>query len=78
MSLSTFKREFKKTFGETPARYIKKKRLQRAKYLLISTTDPISEIAYSLGFIDPSTFSALFKTQFNISPSRYRLNQTAI
>jgi len=75
MSLSTFKREFKKTFADTPAHYIKSRRLQTAKNLLLTTTDSISEIAYSIGFEDISTFSAIFKEKFNLSPSKFRMNQ---
>jgi AraC-like DNA-binding protein len=75
MSLSTFKREFKKTFDETPARYIKYKRLNRAAVLLRCQGDSISAIAYDCGFRDATAFSANFHDQFNMSPSQYRLSQ---
>ncbi len=75
MSLSTFKREFKKTFGETPARYIKNKRLLHAASLLSCSNDSISSIAYDSGFQDVTTFSDSFQKKFNISPSKYRLSQ---
>ncbi len=75
MSLSTFKREFKKTFNETPARYIKQRRLTAAKNRLLITEDSITEIAFSLGFVDVSTFSANFNKKYGCSPSIYRLNQ---
>ena len=57
MSLSSFKREFKKVFDETPARYIKAKRLERAAQLLISSSDLISAIGFDCGFQDVTTFS---------------------
>lgn len=75
MSLSTFKREFKKVFGITPARYIKQRRLEEAAKRLLSGDDRITEIAFSLGFVDISTFSANFQEQYGLSPSKYRLNQ---
>ena len=75
MSLSKFKREFKKTFAETPARYIKNRRLLAAQKRLLTTDDSITEIAFSLGFIDVSTFSAVFHDKFKLSPSKYRLSQ---
>lgn len=75
MSLSTFKREFKRTFEESPARYIKNRRLLAAEKRLLTTDDSITDIAYSLGFVDISTFSAVFHDKFNISPTKYRLNQ---
>lgn len=74
MSLSTFKREFKKSFAETPARYIKQRRLKEAKKRLLTTEDSITEIAFSLGFVDVSTFSANFQAAFQQSPSQYRVN----
>lgn len=75
MSLSKFKREFKKTFEDTPAHYIKHRRLMEARKKLLTTDDSITEIAYSLGFIDVSTFSASFQEKYTISPSKFRLNQ---
>ena len=46
--------------------------LNRAKNLLLSSTDSISEIAYSLGFEYSQHFSKLFKTKSGMSPSEYR------
>ena len=72
MSLSTFKREFKKQFNETPARYIKHRRLEHAATELLCKADPISEIAFQSGFQDVTTFSANFQEKFKTSPSFYR------
>lgn len=77
MSLSKFKREFKKTFDDTPGRYIKHRRLMEAEKRLLTTNDSITEIAFSLGYVDVSTFSANFQEKFNISPSKYRLNRNS-
>ena len=75
MSLSTFKREFKKTFDESPARYIKHRRLEKAASLLSCKDDSVTNIAYDCGFQDLSTFSAIFQDKYGLSPSRFRLNQ---
>ncbi|GAB5416884.1 MAG: hypothetical protein Crog4KO_17510 [Crocinitomicaceae bacterium] len=75
MSLSTFKREFKKTFGETPAKYIKNRRLNHAASLLSCSDDSITTIAYDSGFQDITTFSANFQEKFQVAPSKYRLTQ---
>lgn len=75
MSLSTFKREFKKTFGETPARYIKDRRLNHAASLLSCSDESITTIAYDSGFQDITTFSANFQEKFQVAPSKYRLSQ---
>lgn len=74
-SLSSFKREFKKVYDETPARYIKNRRLEHAANLLLSSEDTISGIAYESGFQDVTTFSHSFHMKYKISPSQYRLNQ---
>lgn len=75
MSLSSFKREFKKTFGETPARYIKTRRLQHAATALLCSGESVSSIAYDSGFQDITTFSASFQEKYNTSPSKYRMSQ---
>ena len=75
MSLSTFKREFKKIFDDTPARYIKNKRLEHAAHRLVCHRDPIAAIAFDSGFQDVTTFSASFQEKFKISPKNYRLSQ---
>ncbi len=76
MSLSTFKREFKKVFDDTPARYIKKKRLEHSASLLVCSDDSITSIAYDSGFQDATTFSDAFNKKYKMSPSKYRLSQT--
>ena len=74
-SLSTFKRDFKKEFDETPSRYIKTRRLERASELLLTTNEPVSGIGYVCGFQDATTFSTSFLEHFGSPPSKYRLNQ---
>lgn len=71
-SVSNFKRTFKQYFNNTPARYIKEKRLERAAELIATTTESISDIAYDCGFNDPTTFSAVFSNHHGVSPSLYR------
>ncbi|MEE9348783.1 MAG: AraC family transcriptional regulator [Flavobacteriaceae bacterium] len=67
MSLSTFKRYFIKEFNESPGKWLKEKRLNRAKELLVEGLKP-SEIYYDLGYNNLSNFSIAFKKQFEISP----------
>ena len=76
MSLSTFKRAFKKAYDETPAKYIKEKRLEHAASLLLCNNDSISSISFDSGFQDVTTFSDSFQKKFGQSPSKYRLSQT--
>nr|WP_211252736.1 AraC family transcriptional regulator [Crocinitomix catalasitica] len=71
-SLSTFKREFKKYFEDTPASYIRNKRMKKAADLLRHTSLTVSEISFQIGYEDSSYFSRLFQRKFNILPSDYR------
>ncbi len=77
LSISSFKREFKKIYNDSPANYIKTKKLEKAKELLIVGEQSVSEIAYDCGFNDLTGFSRSFKEKFGISPSSLRLNQNA-
>ena len=72
LSVSSFKREFKKVFNDTPNNYITDLKLKRAKELLSITEMPISEIAYGVGFNDPLYFTRTFKKKIGSSPSEYR------
>ncbi len=71
-SLSTFKREFKRHFDETPASYIRNKRMKKAADLLVHSSLTVSEISFQTGYEDSSYFSRLFHRKFNMSPSDYR------
>ncbi len=46
--------------------------IDKAKYLLLSSTDSISEIAYTLGFNYPHYFGRLFKQKTGKTPQEYR------
>ncbi|NJO87847.1 MAG: helix-turn-helix transcriptional regulator [Chloroflexia bacterium] len=72
MSISTFKRQFKTLFNDTPANYIKLKRLERAKELLAVNNLTISDIAYQTGFSDVAHFSNAFKSAYLLSPTEWR------
>ncbi|TDE05762.1 helix-turn-helix transcriptional regulator [Flavobacterium sandaracinum] len=75
LSLSSFKREFKKNYNATPASYIRNKRLEKAAELLLISEERITDIAFDCGFNDLANFSKLFHEKFNNSPSNYRLDQ---
>jgi len=75
MSLSTFKREFKKTYRQSPARYLKNKKLERAAELLAVSDQRVTEVAFDCGFNDAAHFTRSFHEKYGLSPSRYRLSQ---
>lgn len=65
---------FKKHMGMTIMKYAKKIRIDRAKVLLVTTTNSILEIGLTLGFHDQSHFHKVFKSFTGVSPSQYRNN----
>jgi AraC-like DNA-binding protein len=71
-SIPTFKREFKKLFRDSPAKWIMKKRLELAAGLLKNTKLRIREICFECGFENPTHFSRVFKEKMGISPLRFR------
>ncbi|MBB6458990.1 helix-turn-helix domain-containing protein [Flammeovirga kamogawensis] len=73
-SLASFKRKFTKIYQVSPAKYIRQKKLEKAKSILASSQDSISDVCYDCGFTNPVSFSRLFKLAYNISPSDYRLS----
>lgn len=75
LSVSSFKREFKKIYNNTPANYIKNKKLEHASELLLISDQRITDIAFDCGFNDLSHFSKSFQEKYGTSPSIYRLNQ---
>ena len=77
LSLSSFKREFAKHYNDTPANYIKSKRLEKAAELLIVSNMRITDIAFECGFNELANFTKSFHDKFGITPSNYRLNQIA-
>jgi len=61
MSLSTFKRRFKKEFGMSPHRYFTHRKLEKAKSLISHTDLPLNLVAAQCGFKEYSNFSSAFK-----------------
>lgn len=74
MSLATFKRNFKELYNESPAKYLKIKRLEKAASMLGNNKSQIAQIAFDCGFESASSFTRAFKNHFHVSPSEYRLS----
>ena len=72
VSQAHFIRTFRATFGETPHRYLQRRRVERAMYLLRTTTDPITDICLAVGFSSLGTFSRTFTEIVGETPTRYR------
>jgi AraC-like DNA-binding protein len=73
-SVPTFKRDFKKIFNDSPARWVTNRRLSLAKDLLVHSPLRIGEIAFECGFENQSHFSRLFKQRIGVSPVQFRTN----
>lgn len=74
LSLSSFKRKFSEVFGESPKKYIAKKKVEKAASMLRSNNQRVSEIAYQVGFDSLATFSRNFTSVYGQSPSDYRMS----
>jgi len=68
-SLSAFKRDFKKIFNDTPNRWLTKRRLHEARFLIEEKKQRPTDIYLDLGFEDLSHFSFAFKKEFGVSAS---------
>jgi AraC family transcriptional regulator len=67
-----FARMFKLAVGESPHAYVMKRRLERARHLMMTGSQPMSEIALSVGFSDQAHLCRLFRKAFGRSPANWR------
>ena len=72
VSEAHFIRTFRATFGETPHRYLQRRRVERAMFLLRQTEDSVTEICLDVGFTSLGTFSRTFREIVGESPTQYR------
>ena len=72
ISESHFIRAFRATFGETPHRYLQRRRVERSMYLLRETERSVTDICLEVGFSSLGTFSRTFREIVGHSPSEYR------
>ena len=72
MNNSYFCRKFKQAFGSCFSDYLLAYRLEKAKIYLSTTSDPVTEISFRVGFGNCSYFSKAFRERFAITPLAYR------
>jgi AraC-like DNA-binding protein len=72
VSEAHFIRTFRATFGETPHRYLQRRRVERAMFLLRETDHSVSEICLDVGFTSLETFSRTFTDIVGEPPTTYR------
>src|SRR5207244_3346162 len=72
VSEAHFIRTFRSTFGETPHRYLQRRRVERSMFLLRETDRSITDICLDVGFASLGTFSRTFRAIVGEAPSAYR------
>ena len=69
-------RTFRAAFGETPHRYLQRRRVERAMFLLRTTDLDVTEVCLAVGFTSLGTFSRMFSAVVGQSPSEYARHAT--
>ena len=72
LSVSYFSRAFKDSFGTTPHMHVLRLRLELAQKLMLTTEDPLSQIASACGLADQAHLSKLFRRLVGETPNAWR------
>ena len=72
ISEAHFIRSFRATFGETPHRYLQRRRVERSMFLLRETGDSVTDVCFAVGFTSVGTFGRTFHAIVGQTPSQYR------
>ena len=72
VSEAHFIRTFRSTFGETPHRYLQRRRVERSMFLLRETDRSVTQICLDVGFTSLGTFSRTFRDVVGEPPTAYR------
>jgi transcriptional regulator GlxA family with amidase domain len=67
-----FSRSFRNVFGETPHRYLQRRRVERSMFLLRETDRSVTDICFDVGFMSLGTFSRTFHEIIGETPTSYR------
>ncbi|MCF6744971.1 helix-turn-helix transcriptional regulator [Blastococcus sp. KM273128] len=72
VSPAHFIRSFRAAFGETPHRYLQRRRVERAMFLLRTGDRSVTDVCMEVGFSSLGTFSRVFRDVVGEPPSAYR------
>jgi transcriptional regulator GlxA family with amidase domain len=78
VSKAHFIRTFRATFGETPHRYLQRRRVERAMTMLRETDRSVTDICMAVGFTSLGTFSRTFSEIVGESPSAFRRRMATV
>jgi AraC-like DNA-binding protein len=78
VSEAHFIRTFRATFGETPHRYLQRRRVERAMFKLRETDRSVTDICLDVGFTSLGTFSRTFRDILGMTPTEYRTRTDVI
>jgi transcriptional regulator GlxA family with amidase domain len=78
VSEAHFIRTFRATFGETPHRYLQRRRVERSMWLLRETDRSVTDICLDVGFNSLGTFSRTFRDIVGVSPIAFRRGSAPI
>ena len=78
VSPAHFSRSFRTVFGETPHRYLQRRRVERSMFLLRETDRSVTDVCFDVGFTSLGTFSRTFTRIVGEAPSAYRLGNGPI
>lgn len=71
-SLAAFKRDFQAIYNTSPLKWVRNRRLDKAKALLAETALSVTDICFTTGFENIAHFSKVFKERFGLPPSEFR------
>ena len=74
-SVTTFIRDFKRVYGETPNKWLIKKRLAKAQDLLRNTALNVTDVSLDVGYENVSHFIHAYKLQYGVTPKKEKLNK---
>ncbi len=72
LSVAHFTRAFRQSVGESPHRWLMRRRIETAQRLLVDTDRHLAEIAVDCGFADQSHFTNVFKGMIGAAPGAFR------
>ena len=78
LSRAHFIRSFRAVFGETPHRYLQRRRVERSMFLLRETDRSVTDICFDVGFTSLGTFSRTFREIIGETPSDYRVGHAPL